>query len=190
MYTGFFKRVFDFSLALTALIILFVPLFLVAVVTWIDLGGNPIFLQVRSGKNRKPFRMFKFRSMPHSTPVDVPSNSLVDVDFSRWQSFIRKSSIDELPQLLNILLGDMSVVGPRPVICEEQDLIDERDRYGANDVLPGLTGWSQVNGRDELDFQEKARLDGDYVMKQSFLFDMKCIWLTLYKVISQDGVMH
>lgn len=190
MYVSFFKRILDFTFALIALIILFVPLVFVTMVTWIDLKGNPIFLQMRSGKNRKPFRMFKFRSMPFSTPVDVPSNLIGDIQLSRWQSFIRRTSIDELPQLVNILLGDMSVVGPRPVICEEQDLIDERDRYGANNVLPGLTGWAQVNGRDKLGFQEKAKLDGYYATNMSFLFDLKCIWLTANKVIIQEGVMH
>lgn len=106
---------------------------------------------------------------------------------SPLQRYLRKSSIDELPQLVNILKGDMSFVGPRPVICQEQDLIDERDKYGANAILPGLTGWAQINGRDNLDFVTKARLDGEYVQKQSFLFDLKCVVLTVISVLRHEG---
>lgn len=103
------------------------------------------------------------------------------------QRFLRKSSIDELPQLVNILKGDMSFIGPRPVICQERDLIEERDKYGANAILPGLTGWAQINGRDNLDYETKARLDGEYVNRMSFLFDLECIFLTIFSVIRHDG---
>lgn len=190
MYTTYLKRVLDILLAIIILIVLALPLIIIIAITMICSSGSPFFVQERSGKNRKTFKMYKFRSMPANIPAHIPSNSLTEIDLSLWQRWIRKTSIDELPQLVNILKGDMSFVGPRPVICEESDLLDERDKYHANDVLPGLTGWAQVNGRDILDYQTKAKLDGYYVKNINFWFDLKCIWLTIFCVLKQEDINH
>lgn len=188
MYRHVFKRLFDIVLSALAIVVLSVPMLVIALVTMADSSGHPLFMQRRSGRGRKPFVILKFRSLPTDVPGNVPTNELRNVTRSPWQRWLRQTSADELPQLFNILLGDMSFVGPRPVIPAECDLIDERDRYGANDVRPGLTGWAQISGRDELDYKAKARLDGQYVSHISLASDMRCLYATFFSVLRQDGV--
>lgn len=188
MYRNYIKRLLDLCGSLLLLILLSLPLLIIAVITQIDSDGSAFFLQTRSGLHKKPFKIWKFRTLPKDTPDDLPSNDLESIRQTRWQRWMRSSSVDEMPQLINILKGEMSFVGPRPVICEEHDLIRERDKYGANDILPGLTGWAQINGRDEVEFAEKARLDGEYVRRVSLGFDLKCLFLTFFCVLKQDGV--
>ena len=188
MYRVFLKRLFDILGAALLLAFLAIPMVLIAWVTRLDSAGGALFVQNRCGKEKRGFLILKFRTLPIDAPTDVPTNSLMGVKQSRWQKWLRRTSLDELPQLLNILKGDMSFVGPRPVIFEEQDLIQERDKYHANDVLPGLTGWAQVNGRDELDYVTKARLDGEYVSQMSFCMDVKCLLYTFFRVLRQDGI--
>lgn len=189
MYQTYFKRLFDILFSLIGIILLIIPSLVVALLIKIDDRGPVLFFQKRSGLNRYPFRIWKFRTLPVGTNDSLPSRECPHDRFrmSSLQRFLRKSSIDELPQLVNILKGDMSFVGPRPVICQERDLIDERDKYGANAVLPGLTGWAQINGRDNLDYETKARLDGEYIKRMSFLFDFKCIAITVVRVICHEG---
>ena len=186
------KRIIDFVLSLLALIFLS-PLFLVLAI-WIkaDSKGPVFFKQKRIGKDRAFFQIYKFRTMRSDTPKDTPTHLLNDPAsfITKSGSFLRKTSLDELPQLINILKGEMAVIGPRPALWNQDDLADERDKYGANDVLPGLSGWAQINGRDELPIPIKARLDGDYVQKMSFLFDVKCIIGTVLSVIKSDGVVE
>lgn len=179
------KRAIDIIIASSGMIVLLVPMVIISVLIKIDSHGNVIFIQTRSGKNRKPFKMLKFRTLPPDCSHYISSNYMTDkVSLSPLQKFLRKSSIDELPQLYNVLKGDMSIIGPRPVICEETDLLCERDKYGANDVLPGLTGWAQINGRDNLDYSKKAWFDGEYVDKISFVFDLKCFMLSIGNVLT------
>lgn len=189
MYRSFFKRFFDIFASFVGIIILLLPFAIISILIKLDDGGPALFFQKRSGLNRHPFCIWKFRTLPVDTNDSLPTRDCPH-DHSQMtflQRFLRKSSIDELPQLVNILKGDMSFVGPRPVICQEQDLIDERDKYGANAVLPGLTGWAQINGRDNLDYITKARLDGEYVNRISLVFDFKCILLTIISVIRHEG---
>lgn len=188
MYRLFLKRLFDILGAALLMAFLAIPMILIALVTRLDSTGGALFVQNRCGKGKRGFLILKFRTLPIDAPTDVPTNSLMGVKQSRWQKWLRRTSLDELPQLINILKGDMSFVGPRPVIFEEQDLIQERDKYNANDVLPGLTGWAQVNGRDELDYVNKARLDGEYVSQMSFCMDIKCLFYTFFRVLKQDGI--
>lgn len=193
MYKRFVKRLADILLAGIALIILAIPMLLVAVlIDCTDPGGSPIFSQKRIGCGKKKFDCYKFRTMVLDAPKDVPTHLMVDPEqyFIRGGRLLRKLSIDELPQLINILKGDMSIVGPRPALWNQDDLVEERERFGANDVRPGLTGWAQINGRDELDIPEKARLDGEYVQNMSFLFDCKCLFRTIGKVIVGEGVVE
>lgn len=190
MYARYFKRLFDIFLALMSLFVLFIPLSVIALITKIDTPGPAFFLQERFGKGRKPFKIVKFRSMPVTIPKNLPTSAITDPMLTRWERWLRKTSIDELPQIWNILKGDMSFVGPRPVITRETDLIDEREKYGANDVLPGLTGWAQINGRDELDIVTKARFDGEYAANISFSFDVFCLFKTAWKVIAQRDIKH
>ena len=188
VYIRYIKRIIDITIALSGTIVLLVPMAIIAVLIKKDSSGNVLFIQTRSGKNRKPFKMLKFRTMPPECSHYVSSINMTDkMSLTPLQKFLRKSSIDELPQLYNVLKGDMSIIGPRPVICEETDLLCERDKYGANDVLPGLTGWAQINGRDNLDFSKKARLDGEYVDRISFVFDLKCFVLSIGKVLTHNG---
>lgn len=186
------KRVLDFIMSLMGLIILS-PLFLILVV-WIktDSPGPIFFKQKRVGLHKKFFEIYKFRSMYTETPADMPTHLLSDPDafITKSGKFLRKTSLDELPQLINIIKGEMSVIGPRPALWNQDDLVAERDKYGANDVMPGLTGWAQINGRDELPIEVKARLDGEYVQKQSFLFDVKCFFGTIISVFKSDGVVE
>lgn len=192
MYVEKTKRVIDVILAGLGLVILAVPMFVIAVLIMIDSPGPAFFLQKRVGIHKSHFWIIKFRSMPISAPKDTPTHELKNAEsmLSDLQKAIRKYSIDELPQLFNILVGDMSFVGPRPALWNQYDLIEERDKYGANDVRPGLTGWAQINGRDELPIDVKAAYDGEYVEKQSFWFDLKCFVGTFVKVAKHEGVVE
>jgi O-antigen biosynthesis protein WbqP len=171
---------------------------IIAIVIKIDSPGPVFFKQKRIAKDKKYFNIIKFRSMPVTVPRDTPTHQLqtAEVKLSKWQSFMRKASIDELPQLFNILAGSMSVIGPRPALWNQDDLIAERDKYGANDVKPGLTGWAQINGRDELEIPVKAKLDGDYVAAlnaghfKGFFMDVKCFFGTIISVLRSDGVVE
>lgn len=192
MYKKFGKRMLDIIFSVFALLILAVPMLIIAAAVKFSSKGSILFWQKRVGKNNKIFMMPKFRSMYTDTPSETPTHLLNNPE--RWitpvGAFLRKSSLDELPQLFCILTGKMSVVGPRPALWNQDDLISERDKYGSNDIRPGLTGWAQVNGRDELSISEKARLDGEYIEKMSIWFDIKCIILTAFKVIRHDGVVE
>ncbi len=189
MYRKYIKRLLDCVFAVILLVVLLLPMVIIGLITWIDTKEPVIFAQKRSGRYRKPFVLYKFRTMPQNTKTDLSTAETVGIiSVDQWQHFLRQSSLDELPQLLNIIKGDMSFVGPRPVICRETDLIEEREKYGANAVRPGLTGWAQVNGRDAIDYKEKSRLDGEYVKELSFLFDAKCIIRTVSTVFTDKGI--
>ena len=192
MYRNFFKRLIDLLLSGMALLILAVPLLILALIVKLDSKGPVLFWQKRVGLHKEIFLMPKFRSMYTQTPAEVPTHMLSDPD--RWITPVgkiyRKLSIDELPQLWSIFTGKMSIIGPRPALWNQEDLIAERDKYGANDVRPGLTGWAQINGRDELEIPVKAKLDGEYVEKISFLFDCKCFFGTILAVLKRDGVVE
>lgn len=187
-----FKRIIDFLVSLFAIIALSPVLLGAAVAVKADSKGPVLFVQKRVGKDKKIFNMYKFRSMRTDTPHDMPTHLLNNPDafITRVGKFLRKSSLDELPQLFNIIKGDMSVVGPRPALWNQDDLIAERDKYGANNIRPGLTGWAQVNGRDELEIDIKAKFDGEYVDKMSLLFDIKCIFATALQVVKHEGVVE
>ncbi len=186
------KRIIDFVLAFIALVLLS-PLFLVLAL-WIkfDSKGPVFFKQKRIGINRTFFQIYKFRTMLSETPSDMPTHLLDNPDafITRSGRFLRKTSLDELPQLINILKGEMAFIGPRPALWNQDDLADERDKYNANDVLPGLTGWAQINGRDELPIKAKAQLDGEYIQNMSFWFDVKCFFGTFISIIKSDGVVE
>lgn len=186
------KRPLDFLISLIALVILS-PIFLIIAV-WIKLNskGPVFFRQRRVGKNKELFSIYKFRSMRTDTPSDMPTHMLDNPEAFITSSgkFLRKTSLDELPQLINIVKGEMAIIGPRPALWNQYDLIEERDKYKANDIRPGLTGWAQINGRDELEIPVKAKLDGDYVEKMSLLFDVKCFVGTLLSVVKSDGVVE
>lgn len=188
----FFKRLMDFLMALIGCIILLPLLILIIVAIKIDSRGPILFKQKRIGKNKKHFNILKFRTMRIDTPKDKPTHLLENPEqyITKVGSFLRKTSLDELPQLWNILIGQMSIVGPRPALWNQYDLIEERDKYGANDIRPGLTGWAQINGRDELLISVKAKFDGEYVQKLSFLFDCKCFFQTIKSIIKQEGVLE
>lgn len=189
MYQSIFKRLIGFTLSLIALILL-LPIFLIISLCIKLTSEGPIFFrQKRIGKNKTHFQIYKFRTMYIDAPKDCPTHLLKDPEqySTPIGKFLRKTSLDELPQLINILAGDMAIVGPRPALWNQFDLIEERDKYGANNVTPGLTGWAQCNGRDELPIPVKAELDGYYVKHLSFLFDCKCILKTIITVINSDG---
>lgn len=192
MYRNCIKRGIDFLLSLFGLVILS-PVFLVLCV-WIKLDskGPILFKQKRVGKNKTYFPILKFRTMYIDTPKDMPTHMLANPEqyITKAGKFLRKTSLDELPQIINILKGEMAVIGPRPALWNQDDLIAERDKYGANDVRPGLTGWAQINGRDELEIPVKAKLDGEYVKKISFLFDCRCFFSTILSVLKSDGVVE
>lgn len=192
MYKGFVKRAIDIVLATAGIIVLSLPMLVIAIIIKIDSKGPVFFKQKRVGIHKKHFTILKFRTMRTDTPHDAPTHELSDP--KRWITkvggFLRKTSLDELPQLFNIWIGHMSVIGPRPALWNQFDLIAERDKYGANDVRPGLTGWAQINGRDELEIDVKARLDGEYVEKISFGFDVKCFFGTVKSVMKSDGVVE
>ncbi len=192
MYLKFLKRVIDIVLSGIGLILLAVPMLIVAVLIKCDDPGPAIFKQKRVGLHKKNFNLYKFRTMRLDTPHDMPTHMLSNPDryILKTGGFIRKTSIDELPQLWNIFKGDMSIIGPRPALWNQDDLVAERDKYGANDVKPGLTGWAQINGRDELEIPVKAKLDGEYVEKMSFGMDIKCFFGTVRSVLKSDGVVE
>ena len=186
------KRILDFLLALIGLNILS-PIYIVLIILIkLDSKGPVLFKQKRVGMHKKHFNILKFRTMRIDTPQDTPTHLLENPDqyITRVGKFLRKTSLDELPQIWNILVGDMSVVGPRPALWNQYDLIAERDKYGVNDVLPGLTGWAQINGRDELPIEVKAKLDGEYVQNMGFWMDVKCFFLTFISVFKSDGVVE
>lgn len=192
MYKHFFKRLIDIVLSFIGIVVLALPMLIFALIIFIEDPGPVFFRQKRVGIHKTFFNVLKFRSMKMSTPHDMPTHMLENPEqyilkCGRW---MRKMSIDELPQLFNILAGQMSIIGPRPALWNQDDLVTERDKYGANDVRPGLTGWAQINGRDELEIPEKARLDGEYVEKLSFGFDCKCFFGTITSVLHHDGVVE
>lgn len=186
------KRIIDFILSFIGLVILS-PIF-IALMIWIkcDSKGPIFFKQKRVGIHKKYFNILKFRTMRIDTPKDMPTHMLENPDqyITKAGHFLRKTSLDELPQIINILIGDMAIIGPRPALWNQYDLIELRDQYGANDITPGLTGWAQINGRDELEIEVKARLDGEYVKRMSFLFDCKCFFGTIASVAKHEGVVE
>lgn len=192
VYEQVVKPIIDRCLAFIGLLILS-PIFLIlCIAVYISDPGPIFFCQKRVGKNKKYFMLYKFRSMKMSTPHDMPTHMLENPEqyITRIGKFLRKTSLDELPQIWNVLKGDMSFIGPRPSLWNQYDLIEERDKYGANDVVPGLSGWAQINGRDELEIDIKAKLDGDYSNKISFGFDAKCFFGTIFSVLRSEGVVE
>ena len=186
------KRLGDISISLIA-ITLFCPVFiLIAIAIKLDSEGPVIFKQKRFGIHKKTFYVFKFRTMKVESPKYVATRDLQNPEqwITRVGAFLRKTSLDELPQLCNILVGYMSIVGPRPVVVSERDVIEAREKYGANDVLPGLTGWAQINGRDNLSTDIKAKLDGYYVKNRSLIMDIKCIVRTIPYVLKRKGIVE
>lgn len=186
------KQGIDFILSLVGLITLS-PLFvIIAAGIKLDSKGPVFFKQKRVGINKTYFNMLKFRTMRTETPKNIPTHQLINPDqyITRFGRFLRKTSLDELPQLWNILVGQMSIIGPRPALWNQYDLIQERDKYGVNDVRPGLTGLAQISGRDELSIEEKAFLDGKYVKNLGFIMDLKCFVLTIIRVLKQDGIVE
>ena len=192
MYNKFLKRFIDLVLSSVGIIVLALPMCVIALIIKITDPGPVLFKQKRIGIHKTYFQLYKFRSMKMSTPRDCPTHLLEDPDqyITSIGKFLRKSSLDELPQLFNIWVGNMSIIGPRPALWNQDDLIAERDKYGANDVKPGLTGWAQINGRDELEIPVKAKLDGEYVEHMSFGFDCKCFFGTIKSVLKSDGVVE
>ena len=192
MYQKFWKRLLDVVLSGCAIVFLS-PLFLIlALAIKIDDPGPVFFRQKRVGIRKSHFHILKFRTMKVSTPKDTPTHLLENPQqyITRVGRFLRKTSLDELPQIFQIFTGEMSIIGPRPALWNQFDLIEERDKYGANDVRPGLTGWAQINGRDELPIDVKAKLDGEYVEKLSFAFDCKCFFGTITSVLKSEGVVE
>jgi len=192
VYNNFFKRVLDIVLSFIGIVFAAIPMLIVAVIIKLDSPGPVFFRQKRVGKNKKYFTIIKFRSMPITAPHDMPTHQLENPEsmLSGFQRFERRMSIDELPQLFNILIGDMSIIGPRPALWNQEDLIAERDKYGANGVRPGLTGLAQISGRDEIAIPVKARLDGEYIEKMNFGFDCKCFFGTVVAVLKHEGVVE
>ena len=186
------KRLMDIVLSLAGLILLS-PLFLLLIVLIkLDSKGPVLFKQKRVGLHKSHFYILKFRTMRIDTPKDTPTHLLENPDqwITKMGKFLRKTSLDELPQIINILKGEMSIIGPRPALWNQYDLIEERDKYGANDVPPGLTGWAQINGRDELPTEVKAQLDGEYVERIGLVMDVKCFFGTISSVLKSDGVVE
>src|SRR5699024_9783024 len=179
-------------LSLVGLIVLSPLIIILVLGIKLDSSGPILFKQKRIGIYKSHFNILKFRTMKIETPKDIPTHLLKDPDMyiTRMGKFLRKTSLDELPQILNILIGQMSIIGPRPALWNQYDLIRERDKYGANNILPGLTGWAQIKGRDELPIRTKAQLDGEYVENLSIKFDIKCFFGTLISVIKRDGVIE
>lgn len=190
MYCRFWKRFFDFILSFTAIVLFFWLFLILVLLVKFTSPGPVLFRQKRVGIDKTYFSMLKFRTMRIDTPKDVPTHLLENPEqyITPIGRFLRKTSLDELPQLFNILVGDMAIVGPRPALWNQEDLIAERERYGANDIRPGLTGWAQINGRDELEIPVKAKYDGEYVKRMSLFFDLKILFGTIRSVMVQDGV--
>ena len=188
----YIKRIIDILLSGLAIIILSPLLLILCIAIKLDSPGPIFFTQKRVGIHKTYFQIYKFRTMRTDTPKDMPTHMLANPEqyITKTGRFLRKTSLDELPQLWNILKGDMSIVGPRPALWNQDDLVAERDKYGANDVTPGLTGWAQINGRDELEIPVKAKLDGEYVKKYGFTMDVRCFFGTFLSVLRQDGVVE
>ena len=192
MYKKFGKRCLDVILSGCGIVILAPLMALIALAIKVDDPGPVFFRQKRVGIHKSYFHILKFRTMKMDTPRDTPTHLLENPQkyITRVGGVLRKTSLDELPQIFQIFSGKMSVIGPRPALWNQEDLIEERDRYGANDVRPGLTGWAQINGRDELPIDVKARFDGEYVQRLSFLFDCRCFFGTILSVLKHDGVVE
>lgn len=196
MYKNYIKRIIDIVLSGLGIIILSPFLLVLAIAIKVDDPGSVFFRQKRiaQDKNGKKqfFQIMKYRSMKMCTPHDTPTHLLGNPEqyITRIGKFLRKTSLDELPQIFNIFKGEMSIIGPRPALWNQDDLYDERAKYGANDCVPGLTGWAQINGRDELEIDVKAKLDGEYAKKMSFLFDCRCFFGTIFSVLRSDGVVE
>ena len=182
----------DLLISLVGILVLAIPMLVLMLAIKLDSPGPILFKQKRVGLHKSHFNILKFRTMRIDTPKDTPTHLLENPEqwITKVGKFLRKTSLDELPQIFNILVGHMSIIGPRPALWNQFDLIEERDKYGANDVLPGLTGWAQINGRDELEIPVKAKLDGEYVEKLSFGFDCKCFFGTIASVLKSDGVVE
>ena len=191
MYKDHIKRLLDIHLATLALVVLAPVIIMAALAVRLESPGPAFFIQQRVGIHKTRFGIIKFRTMREGTPADVPTERFQHTDqITRVGNFLRKTSLNELPQLINIIRGDMSIIGPRPALGNQFDLIRERDKYGANDVLPGLSGWAQINGRDTIDNKTKARFDGEYVKNIGFWFDIKIIIGTLLTVVQNTGVVE
>lgn len=196
MYKKVFKRCFDLFLSLVGILVLSPFFLLTSLLIFVTDPGPVFFTQKRIGKGKRIFHILKFRTMKTSTPHDVPTHLLENPEsyITAVGRFLRKTSLDELPQLFNIFIGQMSAVGPRPALWNQDDLVAERDKYGANDVRPGLTGWAQINGRDELEIPVKAKLDGEYVAAlnagRGFSMDMKCFFGSVSSVLRHDGIVE
>ena len=192
MYQNFGKRLLDIVLSALGIVVLLPVYILIAVAIELDDPGPVFFRQKRVGIHKTHFQIMKFRTMKVNTPKDTPTHLLANPEqyITRVGRVLRKTSLDELPQIFQIFTGKMSVIGPRPALWNQFDLIAQRDRYGANDVRPGLTGWAQINGRDELPIDVKARLDGEYVKNLSFGFDCRCFFGTIVSVLRSDGVVE
>lgn len=184
------KSIIDFLLALIGLLLLWPFFLIITLLVKLSSKGPVLFRQKRIGKNKKEFYILKFRTMRTDTPAEMPTHLLQDPDLfiTKIGKFLRKTSLDELPQIINILKGEMSIIGPRPALWNQYDLIVERDKYGANDVKPGLTGWAQINGRDELPIEKKAKLDGDYTANITLSFDAMVFFRTVSSVVKSEGV--
>jgi len=192
MYVKVFKRMFDFGVAFLGLVALLPLLLILAIAIKLDSPGPVFFVQKRIGIHKRYFNILKFRTMCRNAPANTPTHQLSNSEqyITKLGKFLRRTSLDELPQIWNILIGQMSVIGPRPALWNQEDLIFERDKYGANDLRPGLTGWAQVHGRDELKIEDKAKLDGDYAKRISFILDLQCFILTIFSVIKQEGIIE
>lgn len=192
MYNKVVKRLIDLILSFMGIIVLAIPMLIIAIAIKLDSPGPVLFKQKRVGIHKSHFMIYKFRTMRTDTPHDAPTHLLKGADsyITKLGGFLRKTSLDELPQMFNIFKGEMSIVGPRPALWNQFDLIEERDKYDANDVRPGLTGWAQVNGRDELEIPVKAKYDGDYVKNISFRMDVTCFLMTIGNVLKHKGVIE
>lgn len=186
------KRILDFFLSFIALIVLFIPFVIIGIIIKMESKGPVFFKQERIGKDKTRFFIYKFRSMRSDAPKDMPTHLLNNATsyITKSGNFLRKTSLDELPQLINILKGQMSIVGPRPALWNQDDLIEERDKYDANDLVPGLTGLAQISGRDELEIPIKAKLDGEYAKNVSFRQDVKIVFLTVIKILKKEGIVE
>lgn len=196
-YDKVIKRLIDFLLSAIGIIVLIPFWIIIAVLIKADDPGPILFKQKRIARDNKDgsicyFNIYKYRSMKTSTPKDMPTHMLKNPEqyITRVGAFLRKTSLDELPQIFNIFMGKMAIVGPRPALYNQTDLYEERKKYGANKVRPGLTGWAQINGRDELEIKDKARLDGEYVKRLSFLMDLRCFFGTFLSVLRADGIVE
>ena len=196
MYKHFIKRIIDIIGSLCGIVVLAIPMAVIAILIKAEDPGSPIFKQKRVGQKKHGeityFELYKFRSMKLSTPHDIPTHQLDNPEqyILKCGKFIRKYSLDELPQMFNILKGDMAIIGPRPALWNQDDLVAEREKYKANDCKPGLTGWAQINGRDELEIPVKAKYDGEYAAKESFIMDARCFLGTIFKVFRAEGVVE